>query len=63
MNIFFLTKPKTTKPPIMNSQNQLQSQNQNVPQHTSQSVFFNNQPRATVDHSERPTIGHYPFFK
>ena len=36
----------------MNSQNQLQSQYQNVPQQTSQSVILIDQPRATLDRSE-----------
>ena len=49
---FFLQKFKTRKPPNTNSQNQSQSQTQNVPQQASQSVFFNDQPRATLDCSE-----------
>ena len=36
----------------MNSQIHSQSQNQNVPQQTSQSVSFINQPRAILDRSE-----------
>ena len=42
----------------MNSQNQSQSQHQKVPQQASQSVFFNDKPRATLDHSEN-----YQFFQ
>ena len=42
----------------MNSQNQSQSQHQNVPQQASQSVFFNDKPQATLDHSEN-----YQFFQ
>ena len=47
----FFAKSKTTKPPHMNSHNQSESQNQNVPQQASQSEFFNDQPRATLDRS------------
>ena len=44
----------------MNSQNQSQAQNynRNVPQQASHTVIFNDQPRATVDHS-----GNYPFLQ
>ena len=42
----------------MNTQNHSKSQNQNVPQQTSQSVIFNDQPQATLDYSKN-----YPFFQ
>ena len=44
----------------MNSQNQSQTRNynQNVLQQASHTVFFNDQPRATMDRIEN-----YPFFK
>ena len=49
---------KKNKTPNMNSQNQSQSQYQNVPHQCSQTVFYNDQPRATLDLSEN-----YPFFQ
>ena len=56
--IYFFQKSKTTKPPNTNNQNQLKPQNRNVPQQVSQPVFFNDQPRATLDRSED-----YPFLQ
>ena len=44
----------------MNSQNQSQAQNynQNVPEQASHTLFFNDQPRVTMDRSEN-----YPLFQ
>ena len=56
--MIFFAKFQTTKSPNMSSQNQTQSQNQNIPQQTSQSVTFNDQPEATLDRCEN-----YPFFQ
>ena len=56
----FFAKSKTTKPHHKNSQNQSQSQNynQSLPQQASHIVFFNDQPRTTLDRSKN-----YPFFQ
>ena len=55
-NYNFFQKSKSTKSPN-NSQNQPQLQNQNVTQQAFQSIFFNDQPPATLDCSKN-----YPFF-
>ena len=59
LNHNFFAKPKITKRPLTNSQNQSQAQNyyQNVPQQASPTVFFNDQSRATMDRSKN-----YQFF-
>ena len=41
---------------ISQNQSQAQNYNQNVPQQASHTVFFNDQPRATMDHSENYTF-------
>ena len=56
-NYNFFQKSKTPKSPS-NSQNQPQTQNQSVPQQASQAVFFNDYPRATLDHNENNPFSH-----
>ena len=60
LNYNFFAKSKTIKPPYLNSQNQSQAQNynQNVPQHASHTVFFNDQARATMECSKN-----HPFYQ
>ena len=52
-NSNFFANSKTTKSPYINSQSQSQTQkyNRNVPQQASHTVFFNNQPQATLHRS------------
>ena len=49
---------QNNKTPNTNSQNQSQSKNQIILKQASRSVFFNDQPRASLDRSEN-----YPFFQ
>ena len=53
-----MNRSKTPKSFNMNIQTHSISQSQNIPQSTSNSVDFNNQPRSTQDRSEN-----YPFFQ
>ena len=54
----YVNRSKTTKPSNMNTQNYSYSQIQNIPQPTSNSVNFNDQPRSSRDQSKN-----YPFFQ
>ena len=57
-NYNYVNRSKTTKPSYMNTQNYPYSQNQNIPQPTSNSVSLNDQPQSPQDQSEN-----YPFFQ
>ena len=57
-NYNYVNRSKTPKSFNMNFQTYSISQSQNIPQSTSNSVNFNNQPRSTQDRSEN-----YPFFQ
>ena len=54
----YKNRSKTPKSSNMNTQTYSYSQSQNIPQPTSNSIFFNDQPRSTQDQTEN-----FPFFQ
>ena len=54
-NYNYVNRSKTTKPSNMNTHNYSFSQSQNIPQLTSNSVNFNDQPRSSQDQTKKIT--------